>query len=127
MPVLYSTENIPARILYRLVKANLLSPAENIEMLPVNQFLGFLLLPDEGFFVTRTKLVLYETRVLIGLSKVKTFDLDRVQNITFTKENSCTIFIVMQNGEQYSVETRLKACECTEVLAKIQQLSILIT
>ena len=107
MPVIYDAQQIPDRILYALLKSNLIASCEMPRIVPVNSFCGFRVLPADGFLVTGENLVIYETQVLVGRVVVAKYALAELVLLELQQNSGVDFIFNFCDGTQYRVETKL--------------------
>jgi len=120
MPVFTRIEDVPERIIYRLLKPELLTANTAIQVLPVQKQLFFYCLPDDGFFVVNNKVIIYETRILKGLTKCTDFSLDRI--VKLECDNGAAIKFLLANGEEWYVRVKLPVKELENIIDILEEL-----
>lgn len=124
MPVLLKFEDIPERFLYQFMKASLLPMEELPSIVPAYSFFGILRLPSAGFIVSPKRVVIYETRIFVGLAKHGEFPLQNIEKLETFKERKQTVFrFDLKDGTQYSVSLNLSDEECELLAEKLREMA----
>lgn len=105
MPIITKMEEIPERIIYALLKAGLIAPNTDIQLLPVKKWVFVSCLLDDGFFVVNNAITVYERKILKGLTQFATFTLDSIVQHELIKGD--VIVFKMENGDEYAIRIDL--------------------
>jgi hypothetical protein len=123
MPVLTNMQQIPERVWVDFLRANLI-PAEEIPLIvPLERSFFMLSIPDVGFLVTATRLVIFRKKFMHGLIKHDEGLLLHLKHFSYSSyEKGHEFFFGFVDGKEYWVKIAVNAKEAQLIAMKLFQL-----
>ncbi len=123
MPVLTNMEQIPERIWVDFLRACLIPPEEIPVIVPLERSFFMLSIPDVGFLVTATRLVIYQKKFMQGLIKHDEVLLPQLSRFSYSAvEKGNKFFFAFDNGKEYWVSTMVNDEEAKLIIRRLQEL-----